>query len=589
MSQDSEQPLSWFGELNLPTSASDDIRPEPSVQSPAFGWLYTAFMAARAVMGILLLIGLSTSWLMERQVAPTSAVLILAYTLAAWLWWFWPQKPYAKLGRIAAGTTPLVLSAVMIDVLFFTALSQFNFGISLNLTALLALPVLMASVLLRRILAFGVAAGATLLMISVAVLNQWIGNDLMQLLTTAGLSGIGFFLMALIVSELALRLSLEQRSSQDHMDMAKQQVQLNRLVIEEMPEGVLVIDRSGLVRSANPSARKLLAAFGKTGRAPFQLRGVPAWEPLVTAIQEAFAAPDQALQPRDILLTFDDQTRRGLRMRLKFSQQSKSLQLDEVCVVLLEDIRQISAKVRQEKLAAMGRMSAAVAHEIRNPLAAIAQANALLAEDLQDKPQQQLVQMVADNVKRLKRIVDDIMHVSPSDRGTAPSIDIRLALRDIYMQWSELHPAAAAAQHIKLDTSGLPLIELQSELMIRFDPDHLRRIIVNLLDNAMRHCSQTPGAILVQAHVLNTAVDKPLVMLSVFNDGPAIEVSVERALFEPFFSTRSRGTGLGLYICKELCEQYRSTIDYRSHPPTSRHRHEFFIIIPIDEIAVKAS
>lgn len=588
MSQDSEQALSWFGELDLPTSVNA-TRSAPSTQALAFGWLYKAFMAARALMGVLLIIGLSTSWLMERHIAPTSAVLIVSYTASAWLWWFWPQKPYSPLGRIAAGTAPLVLSAVIIDVLFFASLSQFNFGINLNLTALLALPVLMASVLLRRLLAFGVAAGATLLMIGIAILNQWRGEDLMQLLTTAGLSGIGFFLMALIVSELALRLSHEQRSAQDHMDMAKQQVQLNRLVVEEMPEGVLVIDRSGLVRSANPSARKLLAAFGKTDRAPFQLRGVPAWAPLVEAIQEAFIAPSQALQLRDILITFDDQTRRGLRMRLKFSQQSKSLQLDEVCVVLLEDLRQISARVRQEKLAAMGRMSAAVAHEIRNPLAAIAQANALLAEDLLDKPQQQLVQMVADNVQRLKRIVDDILHVSPSDRGTAPSIDIRLALRDIYLQWAELHPTAIPVQHIKLDTSGLPLMELQRDVMIRFDPDHLRRILVNLLDNAMRHSSQTAGAILLQAQVLNTAADKSQVMLSVFNDGPAIEPTVERSLFEPFFSTRSRGTGLGLYICKELCEQYASTIDYRSHPPTSRHRHEFFITIPLAEMPVKAS
>lgn len=592
--QSMDNPLSWFGDLESPSKTSD-LLPIAGVNSPAFARLLRAFLATRALLGVALVGGTVASVLMDRSMNALATLLVSVYACLALAWWAWPQRSIRQSTTVPNRWLPLfsqgqqTLSAVVVDLLFFALFNQLQFGLSVNTTALLALPVLMASVLLRRFFAVATAAAATLLLLAMVVLEGWQGNSWNASLTTAGVSGIGFFAIALAVSELAIRLSKEQRNAQDHMGLARQQAQLNRLVIEEMTEGVLVIDRQGRVRSANPAARQLLSAHGQTGPAPFQLRGVPAWLPLVSAIEQAFVSPAEAMQPQQLLITFDDQTRRGLQMRLKFTQNRQHSEQDDVCVVLLEDLRQISARARQDKLAAMGRMSAGLAHEIRNPLAAISQANALLAEDAATPGQQRLTGMVADNVQRLKQIVDDILAVSPGSKGQSPLIDIRHATREAVDQWLSLHESVSASQRLKVDLLGLPPAELNARAMVRFDPEHLRRILINLLDNAARHSSQAPQAMMVSAQCLGQAPGAVQIMVSVLSDGPPIEPSVEAALFEPFFSTRSQGTGLGLYICRELCEQHGASMEYRSHPPTKRHRNEFYLLMPMAELATEPS
>jgi two-component system, NtrC family, sensor histidine kinase PilS len=126
------------------------------------------------------------------------------------------------------------------------------------------------------------------------------------------------------------------------------------------------------------------------------------------------------------------------------------------------------------------------------------------------------------------------------------------------------------------DTSAVRLHVVPSEpLGAVFDPDHLRRVLINLLDNGYRHASKAPGSVQVRL----SAPGDDTVRLSVASDGPPIPPDVERYLFEPFFSTRSRGTGLGLYICRELCERYGASIDYRLRTPGDPTRNEFNVVM----------
>jgi two-component system sensor histidine kinase PilS (NtrC family) len=239
-------------------------------------------------------------------------------------------------------------------------------------------------------------------------------------------------------------------------------------------------------------------------------------------------------------------------------------------VLLLEDLRTLQARIQQEKLAAMGRISAGIAHEIRNPLAAISQANALLLEDEMPAPQQRLARIVADNATRLKRLVDDVMEIAPAG-GSGPiavdAIDASAAVGLAAADWARTAqlPMSADSQL----RAELPL----APLGVSFDPEHLRRVLVNLLDNALRHASATRGAVLLRL----AARDEVWVTLSVSSDGALIAPEVERHLFEPFFSTRSRGSGLGLYICRELCERYGASIEYRPHPAAPALRNEFVV------------
>jgi two-component system, NtrC family, sensor histidine kinase PilS len=244
-------------------------------------------------------------------------------------------------------------------------------------------------------------------------------------------------------------------------------------------------------------------------------------------------------------------------------------------VVLLEDARTAQARLRQEKLAAMGRVSAGIAHEIRNPLAAIAQANALMQEDQLTPAQQQLGRLVSDNVRRLQRIVDDVLELThgavPDDVG----FDARAAVWHGVNDWARTAGVQARAAHDGSIPARVRVDLPAGAVPVWFDPEHLRRVLVNLLDNALRHGTSQPDAILLRLAVR----DDSHAVLVVSSDGAAIDADVEPHLFEPFFSTRSRGSGLGLYICRELCEQHGGSIEFRARSPLERHRNSFVVTL----------
>ena len=176
--------------------------------------------------------------------------------------------------------------------------------------------------------------------------------------------------------------------------------------------------------------------------------------------------------------------------------------------------------------------------------------------------------MVGENVERLKRIVDDVMEVAPGEAQPAGVIDATAGVAAICRDWAQ-------TAGLRLGEGSVLALELPAEpLGVVFDAEHLRRVLVNLLDNARRHGGDAPGAIR-----LVLAARERHASLAVASDGEPIPPEVERYLFEPFFSTRSRGTGLGLYICRELCQRYGGSIDYRQRANRSSHRNEFVVLM----------
>ncbi|WP_237716047.1 sensor histidine kinase, partial [Rubrivivax gelatinosus] len=295
------------------------------------------------------------------------------------------------------------------------------------------------------------------------------------------------------------------------------------------------------------------------------------WVPLARAVTRALAERDWPEAGRELTLAFEGSAPRTLRLRVRFVRglvSGDERNGEPLCVLLLEDVRIAQARLQQEKLAAMGRVSAGIAHEIRNPLAAILQANALLLEDELPPAQRRLARIVADNVDRLKRIVDDVMELAPGGQAGAPvPLDANAEVGQAVADW-------AATVALPLGPSSRLRVELpDAPLGVVFDPEHLRRVLVNLLDNAGRHASQAPAAIRLQLFALSEAEAQ----LVVASDGPAIAPEVEPYIFEPFFSTRSRGAGLGLYICRELCVRYGASIGYRRREADVGARNEFVV------------
>ncbi|MEO8080784.1 MAG: ATP-binding protein [Caldimonas sp.] len=565
MLDDSRFAASWQNDAVVHAGQRSSAR---HATATAFERIYRAFLAARAALGVALVVTLAAAGVFGLRPTFAVATLNVVYATLAISMWMLPRFHAGAEPRLLARLrSPQWLATIGADLVLFTGLHVASPGSSFNYVALLVMPVLMAGVLTPRLPALATAAAATIALLVAAWLSLLAGGDVALLMTQAGLAGTGFFVIAVLAGELAGRLAREEMSARGSLEMARQQAQLNRLVIEEMEDGVLVVDRGGKVRAANPAARRLLAPEGMSRAAPFQLRGVPAWGALVKAVERAFAEAAWPEAGRDVALQFAPDSHRTLRVRVRFTRRREASASEEFCVLFVDDIRNVQARSRQEKLAAMGRVSAGIAHEIRNPLAAIAQANALLFEDATDPAQRRLMRMVTDNVERLKRIVDDVMEVAPGQAQNVDAIDAAAQVPAICAEWAQ-----AAGE--PFGGAGILKLELpERPLGVRFDAEHLRRVLVNLLENARRHASGQPGS--VRVRLAERGDDHAL--LDVLSDGAPIPAEVESYLFEPFFSTRSRGAGLGLYICRELCERYGARIDYELLPPDEPRRNVFSV------------
>lgn len=575
-------PASAVSDDETRRSEGREARRVASSPEAALRRVFRTYVAARALLGLLLA---AVPWIASlsggRSALPLIA-LCMAYGVQSVLFWLWPHmREGDEVLPVSSLRRRHWIATIGVDLCVFAALHLFDPLANLNFGALLVLPVLMAGVMTPRPAALATAAAVALVLLA----GVWRGagqpGDVALTLTQAGLAGIGIFMIALLAGELSGRLAREERAARGSLELARQQAQLNRLVIEEMTDGVLVVDRRARVRAANPAARALLAPDGLTKPAPFQLQGEPAWSALSTAVEQAFAAGEWPESARLIRLQFANDRSRTVQLRARFTRrrngESGQDAQEEFCVVFLDDLRNVQARVQKEKLAAMGRVSAGIAHEIRNPLAAIAQANALLLEDALPADQHRLARMVADNVERLKRIVDDVMAVAPGAATENRVIDATAQVDAVSAEWSRtVQTPSGPGGRLRVELPDGPI-------GVRFDGEHLRRVLTNLLDNARRHASDAAGAIELRLEVNN----EQKATLAVASDGEPIRPDVERFLFEPFFSTRSRGTGLGLYICRELCARYGATIEYRPHGGDHRHHNEFVITMQREVLPVR--
>jgi len=520
-----------------------------------FQRLWVGFLTARIMVALTLLALLLGKLLQQQQIEILLFTLGISYFLIVSferiLLCHNPPKPQPGLHW---------LPFIGVDLALVCGLQWLQHTSALNFTPLFGLPILMASVLGTLTLALGTAAAASLLLMT---WYWWLGiqgySENNDRYLQAALAGTGYFLIAWLANQLAARLiSTQQIAHRHHMD-ARTQREISELVIQNIQDGVLVVDRSGLVRLANPAALLLLGSQSRTPESahdapltpPFFLSHIPAWLPLVEVAQQTldFTKPQTA----DVDILHEDQTPMSLRVRA-WRTCGPARGGESLCVMFLHDLRLMQEQLRTEKLAAMGRVSTALAHEFRNPLNAIAQASQLLDEDLHDSSHQRLIRILRQNVERLTHVTRDVLDIAtvrqqpPNSLPPAMTLELDDTVRQTVADWQTLDPTRRRV-HLGLDAETH---------LVAFEPEHLRRILVNLLDNALRYRSEAADALCVFTHVSVRGTAR----LEVWSDGAPLDRNVERHLFEPFSSSQSRSTGLGLYICRELCQRHMASIDY---------------------------
>jgi len=526
----------------------------PAQPPREFERVWLGFMTARVTLGSLLVLLQGGIYALSPAQGSASVLICAAYFVAALV-----VRVKSQPQHLGDSFDAQWLRTVGVDVLTFAALQVLQSS-AINYAPLFALPVLMTSILGTRMLAMGAAAGVTLLLFAYAAwLSLQTQADSSAHFLQAALTGAGCFAISFIASQMASGLASVERSAQRSQLAATVQQQVNELVIESLSDGILVVDGRGRLRSANPAARLLLGHLGQQQTLGLNLNLRPGWQSLASLIAGSFASA--RAQQANIDICHDGQAQRSLLVRTQLTAPVEN-DAQGLCVVFMQDQRELQARIRAEKLSSMGRMSAAVAHEIRNPLAAIMQANALLTEDLYDPAQLRLAGMVQQNAQRLEKIVRDVLHLAhaPSPDSAEPEqlLHLQYTTQRICDDWR--------AQQAVGDT--LVLNWPEHPMLVVFDPEHLRRVLINLLDNARRYTSgQAAG---IQIDLASGASATPAMStapgaarLCVWSDGPPLDPSVEQHLFEPFFSSESRSSGLGLYISRELCASHGASMTYQ--------------------------
>ncbi|HQS99148.1 MAG: histidine kinase [Hydrogenophilales bacterium 16-64-46] len=418
-----------------------------------------------------------------------------------------------------------IVADILFTILLMGASARLSNGLGLLLVISIASGGLVGSGRLTLLYA-AIASIALLLQHSASLLDGVMRTDNF---VQVGLLCAGYFAIGWLAHTLTQRALRSEHLAQRQAEELALLNRINALAIENSPEGLLALAGNGTIRHVSARARALL--------------GITEFQPGQTRLTEC--APDLAAALPTQCRQRESQTLALGRIRLRVRCIPLAAP-DDSRILMLEDLGQAEQAAQRLKLAALGRLTANLAHEIRNPLSAIGQAAQLLQEDAHAPVQVRLTAIIGNNVRRLDRLVEEVLTLNRRDRLN-PAVFDAAALRTLVeelRQTEEIPPEAV-------------IVAMDDDLRFRFDPDHLRQIAWNLLRNAWRFSSRRPGSLRVEAHTANG-----LVQLDIADDGPGVSPDDQAQLFEPFFTTDAQGTGLGLFLARELAEANHASLSY---------------------------
>ena len=521
----------------VPTATATPLPESITGSTRRILWIVGLFRAVcgALLLGLALLLDLRTLNVAAPNSFLTAASLYFVFGLAAFGW-------------IQQERMPLPLAQTLLALLagdiFFLALTMVAGGTTGAPLPILLFPQLAASGwLLRTQTAFFHAALAAIVLLGLEAYRA-LGGDISgpQVFQTA-LVCLGYFGMVAIAVVIGrYSKASEDLAAQRGIDVANLE-QVNRLIIQDMQDGVLVVDLTGVVRGHNAQVTRLLGGFGR-------MRGGMRLAEFSTTLHDYWRRWNEDLS--EPLPPFKvETTQRLLRVRLVRIGSG----LNGGTLIYLEDLGRAQNEAQQMKLAAMGRLTASIAHEVRNPLSAINQAAQLLEEDRSVAPEgERLLSMIRSNAKRIDRIVGEVLQLNRRDRQQPEVIRLAEFMGAIT---EEIAQAEGMPQ-------GCIVIDVADDLLVMFDRGHLNQIAWNLVRNAWQHCQRQEGSIVIAARA---GYMGDAVICELTDDGPGVPTEYRAQIFEPFFTTRSGGTGLGLYIARELADANGAALELLPKSP----------------------
>ncbi|PWK40977.1 sensor protein PilS [Pseudomonas sp. OV226] len=432
-----------------------------------------------------------------------------------------------------------LFSLALVDVLLLCGLFYAAGGVASAIGNLLIVSVAISNALLRGRTGLLIAAAGALGIVGLSFLLSFSHptspNDYLQVSTLGALC----FAAALLVQGLTRRLEVSEHLAEQRASEVVGLEALNALILQRMRTGILVLDEQRRVQLANHSALTLLGHKALDGHR------IDDFSPaLVERLQLWLNNP--TLRPQSL-----KNASSGLELQPSFIALDQSP--NHQTLVFLEDLAQVAQQAQQLKLAALGRLTAGIAHEIRNPLGAISHAAQLLRESEElNGVDRRLTQIIQDHSARMNRVIENVLQLSRRQQTVPQRLDLKPWLERFV---TETREGAPLGQHIHLRTGP-------GDFNTLMDPNQLTQILDNLLRNAWRHSALNHDEAQVWLELF-VDVDSQLPILEVLDDGPGVAPDQQVHLFEPFFTTSSQGTGLGLYLSRELCESNQARLDFQ--------------------------
>jgi two-component system, NtrC family, sensor histidine kinase PilS len=494
--------------------------------------LFRVFQAS--VLAVLLLISNS----ILPQIPGISMRLCgLLYLLVAFLLWWAAKKSNLKI-------TTQVLVGAAVDLVIGAIALRFFGGVASGAGALMLITIAITASLLTPRLAALTAASAALVAVGEAVYTSYFLEDQQRNLLQTGFYGLSFFIVTTLIYWLGTRTqasrALAEQRGQDLLSLAE----VNELVIQRIRTGVLVVDHVGEVQRYNESAWYLLGMPSPRERHLSRFA-----QPLLARMREwqfeqrhngealAIANGVPAVVPRFAKIGTDT---------------------NPLVIIFLEDETQLSKRAEELTLTSLGRLSASIAHEVRNPLGAISNAAQLLQDSAElSLLDRQLTDIIVGQCKRMNGIVENVLQLSRRERSRPEDVSLNWWVEQFAREFRDSLPSGGGD---RIRTSCE-----RGDIRALVDPSQLTQACWNLVRNAY-HYGHKPDQLPDVLIRVSRPKEELGALVEIIDKGPGIPEKLRKNLFEPFFTTRPDGTGLGLYICKELLEANQASIDYLPGP-----------------------
>ncbi len=428
---------------------------------------------------------------------------------------------------------------VFIDIVVLTLLMHASGGMSSGMGLLVAVALAAGGLLIGGRCALVFAALSTISLFAEQVYSDISHTFSTTSYTYTGMMGALFFALSLLALELAKRAEQSDAiAARKSMELADQE-QLNTHIIRQLQSAIIILDKNEHIHTMNQSALRLFGILSMPNKI----------DALSVNLNQYFLRWKSRLEQESVVVAANEH----LVVNARFTHLEHTHK--PYYMIFLEDSRISDQRVQQSKLASLGRLTASIAHEIRNPVGAISHASQLLAECTGlEQEDQRLIEIIKNHTVRVNDVIESVLQISRRKQSFPVTIRLKSWLEEF------INDLILEQQ---LDESPFELVCPNQPISIEYDPGHLKQILANLCSNALKYGRKSKELIIIEVAELSSS---PCIKIK--DRGAGIPMNQLHQIFEPFFTTSASGTGLGLYIANELAELNRSKLEYNPNTPS---------------------